>query len=70
LVYGKGLRALDASKKPSEYAQMIALFDKDDVRKMALDFKMLGQFAIQVLYTKDHKKIAKAYHVPVATIAS
>lgn len=65
LVYGKGLRALDAGKKPNEYAQMIALFDKECVRKMALDFKMLGQFAIQVLYTKDHKKIAKAYHIPV-----
>lgn len=65
LVYGKGLKALNASKKPNEYAQMVALFDKECVRKMALDFKMLGQFAIQVVYTKDHKKIAKAYHVPV-----
>lgn len=65
LIYGKGLRALDAARKPNEYAQMIALFDKECVRKMALDFKMLGQFAIQVLYTKDHKKIAKAYHIPV-----
>jgi len=65
LVYGKGLKAIDASKKPNEYAQMIALFDKDCIRKMALDFKMLGQFAIQVIYTKDHKKIAKAYHIPV-----
>ncbi|NDB35933.1 MAG: hypothetical protein EB023_11480, partial [Flavobacteriia bacterium] len=65
LIYGKGLKAIDASKKPNEYAQMIALFDKDCIRKMALDFKMLGQFAIQVIYTKDHKKIAKAYHIPV-----
>ncbi|NBR62643.1 MAG: hypothetical protein EBT86_13690, partial [Actinobacteria bacterium] len=56
---------IDAAKKPNEYAQMIALFDKECVRKMALDFKMLGQFAIQVIYTKDHKKIAKAYHIPV-----
>ena len=65
LIYGKGIKAIDAAKKPNEYAQMIALFDKECVRKMALDFKMLGQFAIQVIYTKDHKKIAKAYHIPV-----
>jgi len=65
LVYGKGLKALDAGSKPSEYAQMMAIFEKDDIRKMALDFKMLGQFAIQILYTKDHKKIAKGMHVPV-----
>lgn len=65
LIYGKGLKALDAKNKPNEYAQMMAMFNKDDIRKMALDFKMLGQFAIQVLYTKDHKKIAKAHHIPV-----
>ena len=65
LIYGKGLKAIDAKNKPNEYAQMMAMFNKDDIRKMALDFKMLGQFAIQVLYTKDHKKIAKAHHIPV-----
>lgn len=65
LIYGKGLKALDAKNKPNEYAQMMSMLEKDDIRKMALDFKMLGQFAIQVLYTKDHKKIAKAHHIPV-----
>ena len=65
LVYGRGLSAIDASKKPNEYAQMMSLFNKDCVRKMVLDRKMLGQFAIQVHYSKDHKKILKAYHIPV-----
>ena len=65
LVYGRGLGALDASKKVSEYAQMMTLFSRDDVRKMIIDRKMLGQFAIQVHYSKDRKKILKAYHVPV-----
>lgn len=65
LVYGRGLSAIDASKKPNEYAQMMSLFNKDCVRKMVLDRKMLGQFAIQVHYSKDHKKILKAYHMPV-----
>lgn len=65
LVYGRGLSAIDASRKPNEYAQMMSLFNKDCVRKMVLDRKMLGQFAIQVHYSKDHKKIIKAYHMPV-----
>jgi len=65
LVYGRGLGALDASKKVNEYAQMMTLFSRDDVRKMIIDRKMLGQFAIQVHYSKDRKKILKAYHIPV-----
>jgi hypothetical protein len=65
LVYGKGLSALDANRKPAEYAQMMALFSKDDIRKMVLDRKMLGQFAIQVHYNDKHDKILKAYHIPV-----
>ena len=65
LVYGRGLSALDASRKPNEYAQMMALFNPDCVRKIVLDRKMLGQFAIQVHYSADHKKILKVYHIPV-----
>jgi hypothetical protein len=65
LVYGRGLSALDASKKPNEYAQMMSLFHADCVRKLVIDRKMLGQCAIQVHYSKDHKKILKAYHMPV-----
>lgn len=65
LVYGRGLSATDASKKPNEWAQMMAIFDSDCIRKMVMDKKMLGQFAIQVHYSKDHKKILKAYHMPV-----
>ena len=65
LIYGKGLRALDANKKPNEYAQMMSLFHKEDVRKMVLDRKMFGQFAVQVHYNDKHDKILKAYHIPV-----
>jgi hypothetical protein len=68
LIYGRGLSALDASRKPNEYAQMMALFNKDCVRKICMDRKMLGQFAIQVHYSKDHSKILKAYHIPTNLI--
>ena len=65
LIYGKGLSALDANKKPNEYAQFMALINKDDVRKIVLDRKLFGQFAFQVHYNAKHDKILKVYHIPV-----
>lgn len=65
LIYGKGLSAIDASRKPNEYAQMMALLSTDCVRKMVFDRKLFGQFAIQVHYNDKHDKILKAYHIPV-----
>jgi hypothetical protein len=70
LIYGRGLSAVDASRKPSEYAQMMALFNPDCLRKIALDRKMLGQFALQVHYNDKHDKILKAYHIPVNLLRS
>ena len=37
LIYGKGLDAKDASRKPGEYAQMISLFKKKDVKRISFD---------------------------------
>jgi hypothetical protein len=65
LIYGKGLSALDANRKPNEYAQMMSLFNKEDVRKLCLDKKLFGQFAIQLHYNDKHDKILKAYHIPL-----
>ena len=65
LVYGKGLSASDASRKPNEYAAMMALFSKKCTRHLVSDLKLLGQCAMQVIYTKDRKKIAQVEHIPV-----
>jgi hypothetical protein len=65
LVYGRGLSAVDASRKPNEYAQAMALFNKECLRKIAIDRKMLGQFAIQIHYNDKHDRILKAFHMPV-----
>jgi hypothetical protein len=69
LVYGRGLSALDASKKPNEYAQMVSMLSKNDVRQIVADFYMLGQCAIQVHYDDKHERIVKAYHIPVQLLA-
>ena len=65
LVYGKGLSATDGSRKPNDYATMMALFSKDCVRYLVSDLKLLGQCAMQVIYTKDRKKIAQVEHIPI-----
>ena len=69
LIYGRGLFALDANRKPSEYAQMMTLFNQDCLRKLSFELKALGQCAIQVHYDKAHTKILKTYHIPVQLLA-
>jgi hypothetical protein len=56
-VYGKGLDATNSAKNPSEYAAMKGLFTKDCVKKLVADYKMMGQCAIQVIYSQDHNTI-------------
>jgi hypothetical protein len=68
LIYGKGLDATDSSKKPDQYAKMKSLFSKDCMRKVTADFKMMGQCAFQVIYSKDHQQITEVYHMPVESL--
>jgi len=68
LIYGKGLDATDSNRKPDQYAKMKSLFSKDCMRKVTSDFKMMGQCAFQVIYSKDHKQITEVYHMPVESL--
>ena len=68
MIFGKGLNATDSSRKPDEYAQMVSLFKKDTVRKFCYDLKLMGQCAIQVIYSKDRTRIAQIEHLPIETI--
>ena len=68
MIYGKGLDATNSSKKPEQYARMISLFKKDDVRRLAYDLKLAGQCAMQVIYSKDKKSIEKVEHLPIETL--
>jgi len=67
-IYGKGLNATDSNKKPNEYAQMVSLFKKDVVRRACYDLKLMGQCAIQVIYSKDRSKIVQLEHMPIETL--
>tara|TARA_R110001592_G_scaffold201805_1_gene450990 strand:- start:183 stop:2012 length:1830 start_codon:yes stop_codon:yes gene_type:complete len=68
MIYGRGLDATDSSRKPEQYARMISLFKKEDVRRFAYDLKLAGQCAIQVIYSKDKKSIVKVEHIPIETL--
>jgi len=65
MLYGLGLDATDASRKPDQYAQMKALFDKDCLRRMVSDYKMMGQCALQVVYNEEHDTIVDIEHIPI-----
>ncbi|MBC8475222.1 MAG: phage portal protein, partial [Bacteroidetes bacterium] len=68
MIYGRGLDALNSNKKPAQYAQMISLLKKDMVRKVCYDLKLMGQCAMQVIYSKDRKTIAQVEHIPVENL--
>ena len=68
MIYGKGLDATDSNKKPNEYAQMMSLFNKDCTRKLCYDLKLMGQCAIQVIYSKDRSRIVQLEHIPIETL--
>ena len=68
LIYGKGLSATDASRKPEAYAQMMSLFKRSCLRKVTFDLKALGQAAFQVIYNKDKSKVVQVMHMPIETL--
>ena len=68
LLYGRGLDATDSNRKPDEYAQMKALFSKNCLRRILSDYKMMGQCAIQVIYSQDRTTIVQVDHLPIETL--
>lgn len=68
MIYGRGLYATDAAKKPDEYAMMVQLFTEDLMRKICDDFYTLGQASFQVIYDTAHTKIMEVAHMPIQNL--
>jgi len=66
MIYGKGLDALDSNKKPNEYAQMKSIIKDSDLKKIALERKLLGMAAMQVVMEK--KQVKQVLHFPMHTL--
>jgi len=64
LIYGKGLTATNAQRKPNEYAQMVKLFSKETLRKIVKDLKLLGEFNLQLIYNDKKSAILRVEHLP------
>jgi hypothetical protein len=59
LIYGKGLNASNASKKPNEFAQMKSLFKPKTLRALALNEYMLGCGVLQCIFDEKHTKVIR-----------
>lgn len=66
MIYGKGLDALDSNRKPNEYAQMRSIIKGDMLKKVAMERKMLGMGAMQVVMEKGQVKSID--HFPMNTL--
>ena len=68
MIYGKGIEAVEEDAKGKEYEEMKELLTKSCMKKICYDYKMMGQAALQVIYSKDRKKIVQIEHIPVETL--
>jgi len=66
MIYGKGISALDANKKPDEYAKLMSMLKPNCLKKVALERKLLGMAALQIGYNKN--EIAFIDHFPMHTL--
>jgi hypothetical protein len=66
MIYGKGISALDANKKPDEYAKMISMIKPNCLKKIGLERKLLGMAALQVGYDKGN--VVFIDHLPMHTL--
>jgi hypothetical protein len=68
MIYGRGLEATDSIENADQYAKMKILLNKKDVKRVASDYKMLGQAAVQVVYNNSKTEIKKVLHFPMETL--
>lgn len=66
LMFGKGLKARDARLRPNMYARMKSIIPDSVVKKIVTDYKVYGNFAIQVLYKGG--EIYRCEHLPVQLV--
>ena len=66
MIYGKGLDALDSSRKPQQYAMMKSLLKPKDLKRVISDRKKLGLGALQITYKGG--KVNEVEHFPMETL--
>lgn len=64
LIFGKGMY----SKNEIFDEALARIIDQEDIKRIAFDLKLYGNFAMQVWWNDDHSKVKKLYHVPVQNV--
>jgi hypothetical protein len=68
MIYGKGLSAKDAHLKIEQWANLLSIIKPNELKKIISDFQLFGEASMQVIKTKDRKKIYGIYHLPNNTV--
>jgi hypothetical protein len=66
LIYGKGIKA----KTPELEDYFYKLTNEEEIKKIAFDYKMFGNAAVQAIFNSERTQITAFYHLPVDTLRS
>jgi len=66
-IYGKGLTSKQQSLKPIQFATVVSILSKKDLKNICHDFELFGEASAEVIFDKG--KLKQIKHVPKNTIA-
>jgi hypothetical protein len=69
LVYGKGIRATNASFNTSDWLRFKTILKTTDLRRIIDDFCLQGEATFQVIKAKNKKELGSILHLPVERTA-
>ena len=68
LIYGRGIGAFDASRKPADWAMLKSIISPKTLRGVASNLKTLGAGYLSVSYNKNHTRILKVDYIQTKLI--
>ena len=66
-IYGKGLTSKQQALKPIQFATVVSILSKKDLKNICHDFELFGEASAEVIFDKG--KLKQIKHVPKNTIA-
>jgi len=66
-IYGKGLTSIDKVAKAEQWASIVSIFSKKDLRRICKDFEMFGEASVEVKYLNN--KVKKCFHISKEKVA-
>ena len=66
-IYGKGLTSKQQAIKPIQFATVVSIISKKDLKNICHDFELFGEASAEIIFDKG--KLKQIKHVPKNTIA-